>query len=139
MWTDLEAQLQALIDGIVLSNSFRKVVVAGPGTGKTTLFRKLLESRTSSCDEHLVLTFINNLKAELDEALGELACVWTFHGYCCHLLHRQARVRAGLSESFRSYPALPSLIKSHWEMGLSQPVPKFANLMRQLELGSVHK
>lgn len=135
MCTDLEAQLQALIDGIVQSNSSRKVVVAGPGTGKTTLFRKLLESRSSSREEHLILTFINNLKAELDETLGELACVRTFHGYCRHLLHHQAQVRAGLSDAFIYYPALPSLIESDWKICRSQPLPRFVKLMRQLEPG----
>ncbi len=135
MSPDIESQLQALIDGIVRSAASRKVVVAGPGTGKTTLFRRLLEVREGQRDERLVLTFINNLRAELDEALGELARVLTFHGYCNHLLHLRPQLRVGLSDAFHYYPALPSLIGSDWAIIRGRPVPKFVALMRLLEPG----
>jgi superfamily I DNA/RNA helicase len=135
MLAELEAQLEAILGGIIGSTAPRKVIVAGPGTGKTTLFQRLLQARDGPRDERLVLTFINNLKAELDEALGELARVLTFHGYCRHLLHRRPQLRAGLSEGFRYYPPLPSLIESDWEIARGQPVPKFVGLMRRLEPG----
>ncbi len=135
MLAELEAQLQAILEVIVASAAPRKVIVAGPGTGKTMLFRRLLQARDGPRDDRLVLTFINNLKAELDEALGELARVLTFHGYCRHLLHRRPQLRAGLSEGFRYYPPLPFLIESDWAIARGRPVPKFVGLMRRLEPG----
>jgi ATP-dependent DNA helicase UvrD/PcrA len=129
MQPELEVQLQRLLEEIVGSGAPRKVIVAGPGTGKTTLFRRLLQARDGPRDGRLVLTFINNLKAELDEALGDLARVLTFHGYCRHLLHRRSQLRAGLSEGFRYYPPLPFLIAR------GRPAPKFLGHMRRLEPG----
>ena len=53
------------------SKARKKLVVAGPGAGKTTLFRKLLDSADGTADQRLVLTFINNLKADLEGSLGD--------------------------------------------------------------------
>src|SRR6266446_8000047 len=106
MVPELEAQLRRILEEIVNSGAARKIVVAGPGTGKTTLFRRLLEARIGPRDGRLVLTFINNLRAELQEALGERARVFTFHGYCRRLVHRSAALRAGLTDGFRYYPPL---------------------------------
>ena len=135
MVSELEAQLRRILEGIVESGAARKIVVAGPGTGKTMLFRRLLAAREGPRDGHLVLTFINNLRAELEEALGELARVLTFHGYCRQLLHRRLELRSGLTESFRYYPPLPSLIASDWTIARGRPTPKFVDLMRRLEHG----
>ena len=131
----LEAQVEEILTEIIGSAAPRKVIVAGPGTGKTTLFRRFLQARDGLRDERLVLTFINNLKAELDEAFGQLARVLTFHGYCRHLLHRRPRMRAGLSENFHYFPPLPSLIGSDWAVTRSVSVPQFVGQMRRLELG----
>ena len=38
-----EAELGAAIDAVLSSPSNKKLVIAGPGTGKTTLFKRLLE------------------------------------------------------------------------------------------------
>jgi hypothetical protein len=135
MPTEHETRLQAVIDEIVASQAPRRVIVAGPGTGKTTLFRRILQVGDSPRDDRLVLTFINNLKAELDEALGELAQVLTFHAYCRRLLHSRSQLRAGLSEAFHYYPPLPSLIESDWEISHGRPVPKVVSLMQRLEPG----
>jgi len=39
---DFERELQTAIDLIVESNHRKKIVVAGPGAGKTSLFKRLL-------------------------------------------------------------------------------------------------
>lgn len=135
MLPELEARLQHILDGIVASNARRKVIVAGPGTGKTALFRRLLEAHDGPRDGRLVLTFINNLRAELNEALGELARVLTFHGYCRHLLHLRPRLREGLGADFRYYPPLPTIVESDWASSRGGQVPKFVGLMRRLEAG----
>ncbi|MEK9179727.1 MAG: hypothetical protein AAB893_04650, partial [Patescibacteria group bacterium] len=64
---------------IIQSTAKNKIIVAGPGTGKTTTFRKLLEAKSG---DKLALTFINSLAFDLQKGLGELAESYTFHGYC---------------------------------------------------------
>lgn len=66
MANDVEQELKDATQQILDSESQRKLVVAGPGTGKTFLFRKLLEQASGERDDRLVLTFINNLKDDLD-------------------------------------------------------------------------
>jgi stalled ribosome rescue protein Dom34 len=53
-------ELQTAIDRVVQSNHPKKIVVAGPGAGKTSLFKTLL-SKSKELDQeasHLVVTFI---------------------------------------------------------------------------------
>jgi superfamily II DNA or RNA helicase len=63
---DLKAELKAATDRVLASKSRRKLVVAGPGAGKTYLFRELLKSADGSSEQRLVLTFINTLKDDLE-------------------------------------------------------------------------
>ena len=70
MPTDEERELNAAVARVLDSNSRKKLVVAGPGAGKTTLFRELLAQAHGGAADRLVLTFINNLKADLDRSLG---------------------------------------------------------------------
>jgi sigma54-dependent transcription regulator len=88
MSDDVKRALDEAIERILASKSPKKLVVAGPGAGKTTLFRKLLDASAGRADHRLVLTFINNLKADLEGSLGDTARVFTLHGYCQQLLHR---------------------------------------------------
>ena len=92
---------------IVQSSAKNKIIVAGPGTGKTTTFRKLLETKNGN---NLAITFINNLALDLQKGLGELAESYTFHGYCKKLLHKISI--DGIDTNFHYYPKLPILIKS---------------------------
>jgi superfamily I DNA/RNA helicase len=129
---DVEAEFQAAIDRIVQSKSPRKLVVAGPGTGKTTLFRKLLESASGDSNSRLVLTFINNLKNDLERSLSDLARVCTLHGYCQWLLRSRPELRAGLTSEFICLPQMASIIKSDWLFLRHEPPPHFVDLMRNL-------
>lgn len=106
-----ERELNEAIDRILASESRKKLVVAGPGAGKTTLFRKLLDKTNAGRERRLVLTFLNNLKADLERSLGDAAQVFTLHGYCQYLLHEHERLRNGLTANFRCHPGLVSLIK----------------------------
>lgn len=92
---------------IVQSTAKNKIIVAGPGTGKTTTFRKLLETKNG---DKLALTFINSLAFDLQKGLGELAESYTFHGYCKKLLHKISV--EGIDTNFHYYPKLPILIKT---------------------------
>lgn len=77
-----EIELRAAIEAVLSSPSHKKLVIAGPGTGKTTLFKQLLELAAEEPGQRIVLTFINNLKNDLENDLGGLAQVFTLHSYC---------------------------------------------------------
>ncbi len=106
----VEQELWEATDQILESRSRKKLVVAGPGTGKTFLFRRLLETSPGERDQRLVLTLINNLKDDLDRSLGHLTQTYTLHGYCQHLLYRHDELRDGLRAYYRFHPGLVSLI-----------------------------
>ena len=72
MEADATAELKEAIERILQSPSRKKLVVAGPGTGKTTLFRALLEAASGDRKTRLVVTFINNLKNDLQKGLSDL-------------------------------------------------------------------
>lgn len=128
-----EAELKAAIERVLKSRSRKKLVVAGPGTGKTSLFRRMLEAASGEPDRRLVLTFINNLKDDLEEELSGLARVFTLHSYCLGLLHRNATLRAHLSSNFRCCPGLASLVKEDWGYIEKCEAPQFVAEMRNLD------
>jgi hypothetical protein len=135
MPANFEEELKNAVDRVISSASRKKLVVAGPGTGKTTLFRKLLESSKGEKSDRLVLTFLNGLKKELEEKLSDLGEVFTFHGYCHMLLRRHEELREGLTKDFRYLPGLASLIKVDWEFVHRVRAPHLVGLMRDLQDG----
>jgi superfamily I DNA/RNA helicase len=130
---DEHAELQAVIDRILASSSRRRLVVAGPGTGKTRLFRRILEAAHGSPDRFLVLTFNHNLGEGLETDLGGLAEVSTLHSYCLGLLHRNQALRGRLSSNFRCFPGLATLVKDDWKFIRKSKAPQFVGEMRNLE------
>ena len=133
---EAEIELRAAIEKVLQSTSRKKLIVAGPGTGKTTLFRLLLESAQGTRENRLVLTFINNLKEDLESSLSDLSKVFTLHGYCQSLLYRYPDLRSGLSSSFRCIPGLASLIKADWKYLRGSEAPQFVEAMRNLAEGA---
>ncbi|MBC7362512.1 MAG: ATP-dependent helicase [Candidatus Aminicenantes bacterium] len=97
---------EGYLNKIISSDSRKKLIVAGPGTGKTYTFKKLLEkSFQSSCQKGLVLTFIKNLVKDLEKELGNLADVRTFHSFC------RSEVKNIIGKDFEYYPSLLTIIK----------------------------
>lgn len=80
---DRQAYTQRIID----SSASKKVIVAGPGTGKTTTFEAILKQ--SGSKDNLVLTFINSLVNDLNCRLSNYAKVNTLHKFCMGVFHRQ--------------------------------------------------
>ena len=102
--TDVHDHRERAVARILDSSSQQKLVVGGPGTGKTHLFRLALEKAGGG----IALTFINELVRDLEEKLGHLGSVRTLHAFSKRLLHQ---VDAdGLSSSFAYYPPLLILI-----------------------------
>jgi ATP-dependent DNA helicase UvrD/PcrA len=134
MFEELKNELAEVTAKIVNSTRRKKVVVAGPGAGKTYLFKRLLQQSNSANTDakHLVVSFINALVNDLAKDLSDLAEIFTFHGYCHCLLHRNAYLREGLSKNFTVFPRLPTIIKADWSiLNVGVDPPEFVKRMRQ--------
>jgi superfamily I DNA/RNA helicase len=105
----LTEERAAASDAIVNSDASKRLIVSGPGTGKSFTFRRALAKAIEDAGggKGLALTFIRNLVADLEKDLGTLADVFTFHGYCKHLMH--SHDVAGLAAG-DYYPPLLELV-----------------------------
>jgi hypothetical protein len=128
-------ELNRAVDRVLASKSAKRLIVAGPGAGKTFLFRKILEHTDGDEHTRIALTFINELKDDLEKSLSDLAHVFTLHGYCHYLLRLYPQLRQGLSDSFEYFPKLTELIIRDWELTNTKPAPKFIGMMRSLSGG----
>jgi len=84
---DISIDRDAYAAAIVDSSAHKRLIVSGPGTGKTFVFRSALER---AAGRGLALTFIKNLAGDLRRDLGEVADSYTFHAYCKALLYGRA-------------------------------------------------
>lgn len=89
-------------DAIVLSKSKKKLIVAGPGTGKTFTFKQVMDSVSGN---KIILTFIRKLVSEMKLNFNDSVEVKTFHELCKGLLHKQLG-------SFDIQPYLSEIVES---------------------------
>ncbi|MDP8240804.1 MAG: hypothetical protein P9X24_17085, partial [Candidatus Hatepunaea meridiana] len=114
------------IDLIIGSTSWRKIVVAGPGTGKTYLFKKIIGQNTNC----LTLTFVTALVKDLALELYGLSEVRTLHGFA-----RKELVRLSQKDKeYRIYPNLPSVISEDAFILLSKSILCFGETYVALRL-----
>lgn len=92
---------QEHIDSILNSDSSKKVIVAGPGTGKTHLFKEVLKDKT----ETLTLTFVSSLVEDLSLELYGLSDVKTLHSFARSELSRVTK------SSVKIFSWLPTVIQ----------------------------
>jgi superfamily I DNA/RNA helicase len=102
---EMMAARAAATAALVDSTADSKLIVAGPGTGKTFTFEQALRAVDG---KGLALTFINNLVGDLKDALGDLADVFTFHGYCKRQMH--LNTGEGLLDPLDYYPPFLDLV-----------------------------
>jgi len=86
---------------ILNSTSAKKVIVAGPGTGKTYLFKEVLRGKTNT----LTLSFVNSLVEDLALELYGLSDVRTLHGFArgvlVTILKKEIKIHPHLSRYIR--------------------------------------
>jgi len=104
---NMEIEREKYSNLIIQSPEKSKLIVAGPGTGKSFTFRQLLKQKKGNC---LVLTFINSLVNEFKSDLKGIAEAYTFHGYCKKILHGVSV--PGIDVNFEYFPYLPQIIES---------------------------
>src|SRR5207302_436833 len=67
------------VERILLSQAERRLVVAGPGTGKSFLFAAEIDKYPG---KPLLISFLRALVEEMEPKLGNKAIVRTFHSFC---------------------------------------------------------
>ena len=115
------------VNKIITSNHAKKIIVSAPGTGKTYIFHKLLETKQGNC---LALTFINNLADKLEVELNNLAKSCTFHSFCTGMLRKTG---CGLSSNFIIFPKLRLVIRSDAKLVFDKS-PNFEKSFNTLDL-----
>jgi superfamily I DNA/RNA helicase len=104
------------------SSATKKLIVAGPGTGKTYAFKEILKKLGPG--NYLILSFIRKLVDELASEIGDVAEVKTFHAFCKGILHEVQGI-------VDIYPKLPQIIEKDAELlgfTFSDFETKFRNL-----------
>lgn len=91
---------QKCVDAILNDPSGKKIVVAGPGTGKTYLFKQILKGK----DKALTLTFVNALVEDLSLELCGISEVRTLHSFARGALTKQKK-------EVQLFPKLPEVIR----------------------------
>jgi len=106
-----EARKKAAAD-IRESTAEKKLIVAGPGTGKSFMFGLLLQD-ISKDRPSLVFTLINNLVDELKRHVAKLENdqikVNTLHGFCKEMLHKSIAL-GDLDSHFEYRPCIRLLL-----------------------------
>lgn len=99
------------VEAIITSPSKKKIVVAGPGTGKTYLFRQILKDKKNT----LTLTFVNSLVEDLSLELCGLSDVKTLHSFARSMLSNTAG-------NVKIFPKLSEVIKEDAKILLNKEI-----------------
>lgn len=103
---------QEHVEAVVAADARNKIVVAGPGTGKTFLFRKVLNGKANT----ITLTFVNALVEDLSLELFGLSDVRTLHGFARQQLKKATR------QTVEVFPKLSAVIQQDALVLLSRDV-----------------
>lgn len=100
------------VDAILHSTSSRKIVVAGPGTGKTHLFKTILEGKNQT----LTLTFVNSLVEDLSLDLCGISVVKTLHGFALGVMKKAT------GKNIKLFPKLGHVIREDASILLGESI-----------------
>jgi len=103
---------QEHVNAILHSPSNKKIVVSGPGTGKTLLFKSILEGKKKT----LTLTFVNTLVEDLSLELCGLSDVRTLHSFALTELNNAT------GKSIKVFPKLSEVIKEDARILLNEAI-----------------
>lgn len=83
-----EKERQIYLNKIINSDECdRKLILAGPGTGKTYTFQQYIRKKIEPSDQIYIITFINNLVNDLGKDIkDDNVKINTFHRFSYHLL-----------------------------------------------------
>ena len=99
-------------DAVLTSRSRKKIVVAGPGTGKTHLFKRILEGKRKT----LTLTFVNSLVEDLSLELCGISDVKTLHGFS------RAVLKKATNKSIEIFSKLTQVIREDAKVLLGEDI-----------------
>lgn len=108
----IKRERQEHVDKVVQSPSRKKIVVAGPGTGKTYLFKTILEGKENT----LTLTFVNALVEDLSLELCGVSDVRTLHSFARSVLKKVTQ------ESIKIFPKVPQVIQEDARVLLNENI-----------------
>jgi superfamily II DNA or RNA helicase len=81
-YTEHEFHRKEYTDAILNSTADRKIIISGPGTGKSFLFQEICKKNIEQGkDKNLTLSFINELVDDLKKDLYQLSEVKTLHSF----------------------------------------------------------
>jgi len=88
-----------ITDNILNDNSDKIIILAGPGTGKSHLFKLICKKNISiGKNNNLVLTFINELVDDLSRDLYKLSEVKTLHSFALGLIPGNKKIYLKLGD-----------------------------------------
>ncbi len=106
------SERRSYVDAVLSSQARRKIVVAGPGTGKTYLFEMVLRNKQTS----LTLTFINALVEDLALVLCGLTDAKTLHSFARGIL------ASSTGRSVKIFPKLSAVIEDDAKILLNEVI-----------------
>ncbi len=110
-YTRASAERRAKVDAVLQSKSKKKIVVAGPGTGKTFLFKEILQGKKNA----MTLTFVNSLVEDLSLDLCGLSEVKTLHSFAPGIM-------SAATSSVKVFPKLSKVISEDLEILKGQKI-----------------
>lgn len=115
---------------ILESTNTKKIIISGPGTGKTYSFKALFGRKQGN---YIALTFINDLADKLKKNLKDMAKSRTFHSFCKELLHKIKH--EGIKDDFILFPKLELIIRSDSQVAYNRD-QNFSRSFKQLDYES---
>ncbi len=98
-YDEYEKQSNEYLKKIIETDVDKKIIIAGPGTGKSFLFRKICENNIKKGKtKNLALSFINELTEDLAKELHNISIVKTLHGFALKLLGKDNNFYLNISE-----------------------------------------